>query len=458
MHPLDIISGSPNLYIFGKESNKTNFGGVLFLIYLIVIAFICIYYIIDYTKNEKYIIQFFDHFNFKSRKEIEERKENILFNPNISLKLDISFDLGSEYEKLKLYEPKTGSFIDINTFFSRKIDGLFIDLLYECHNKTCYDYYDSIKDYKYNYYLNLRYEGFLLDHQSNNEPIIRQNDEGNIIFKNHYGFNVNTTTTVIFNWKNIIYTEKKGFLQNDAKYGCEYLETYEQIPFGYLKIIQLFNKTYINLISMEFANNNEHYTEYFRKRISELDLLANILSLIVNFFTGVKFIFSFYSKNFNNFKIIEKILNRQTNIKKEINISSELKDLNNNNFISINDDLNENCINQIKDDENNDEDENNENNYDDNLINNETDMNNKRIKKLKFIDFFLNNFYCCFKNKKQQKIIHICNEIISKYSSIDSIVRNQILIEKLLKDYKLKNDNLNNLENNNLFFQLKNYL
>ena len=98
---------------------------------------------------------------------------------------------------------------------------------------------------KYNYYLNLRYEGFLLDHQSNNEPIIRQNDEGNIIFKNHYGFNVNTTTTVIFNWKNIIYTEKKGFLQNDAKYGCEYLETYEQIPFGYLKIIQLFNKTLI---------------------------------------------------------------------------------------------------------------------------------------------------------------------------------------------------------------------
>ena len=80
------------------------------------------------------------------------------------------------------------------------------------------------------------------------------------------------------------------------------------------------------------------------------------------------------------------------------------------------------------------------------------------MKKLKFIDFFLNNFYCCFKNKKQQKIIHICNEIISKYSSIDSIVRNQILIEKLLKDYKLKNDNLNNFENNNLFFQLKNYL
>ena len=54
------------------------------------------------------------------------------------------------------------------------------------------------------------------------------------------------------------------------------------------------------------------YTEYFRKRISELDIVANILSLIANIFTGVKFIFSFYSNNFNNFKIIEKLLDKKT--------------------------------------------------------------------------------------------------------------------------------------------------
>ena len=52
MHPLDIISGSPNLYIFGKESNKTNFGGVLFLIYLIVIN--CFYmYLLHYRLYQK---------------------------------------------------------------------------------------------------------------------------------------------------------------------------------------------------------------------------------------------------------------------------------------------------------------------------------------------------------------------------------------------------------------------
>ena len=75
MHPLDIISESPNLYILQKESNKTNFGGVLFLIYLILIILIVVYYILDYIENPKYIIQSFSHFNVKSEKEKEERKK-----------------------------------------------------------------------------------------------------------------------------------------------------------------------------------------------------------------------------------------------------------------------------------------------------------------------------------------------------------------------------------------------
>ena len=31
MHPLDLLSESPRFFIFKKEANKTNFGGVLFL-------------------------------------------------------------------------------------------------------------------------------------------------------------------------------------------------------------------------------------------------------------------------------------------------------------------------------------------------------------------------------------------------------------------------------------------
>ena len=57
MHPLDIISQSPNLYLFQKESNKTNFGGFLFLVYLVLIILVLIYYIVDYYRNPSYSIQ-----------------------------------------------------------------------------------------------------------------------------------------------------------------------------------------------------------------------------------------------------------------------------------------------------------------------------------------------------------------------------------------------------------------
>ena len=70
----------------------------------------------------------------------------------------------------------------------------------------------------------------------------------------------------------------------------------------------------------------------------------------------------------------------------------------------------------------------------------------------------MNNFYFCFTKRKQQKIIHICNEIIYEFASIDTLIKNQILLENLIKDYKWNDPSLNNVENNNLFIQLKRYL
>ena len=80
------------------------------------------------------------------------------------------------------------------------------------------------------------------------------------------------------------------------------------------------------------------------------------------------------------------------------------------------------------------------------------------MKKLHFFDFFLNNLYNCCKKQKPQKIIHTCNQIVYKYASIDNLIKNQILMENFLKDYKWNDPSLNNVENNDLFIQLKTYL
>ena len=82
---------------------------------------------------------------------------------------------------------------------------------------------------------------------------------------------------------------------------------------------------------------------------------------------------------------------------------------------------------------------------------------NVKQKTFHFYEFFLNNLYCCFKKKIRQKFIHICNKIVYKYAAVDLIIKNQILIENFMKDYKWDDPELNNIENNDLFIKLKTY-
>ena len=54
MLKLDIISVAPHFSIFKARSNKTNFGGTLFLIYGILLILFAVIYLNDYLTKEKY--------------------------------------------------------------------------------------------------------------------------------------------------------------------------------------------------------------------------------------------------------------------------------------------------------------------------------------------------------------------------------------------------------------------
>ena len=172
---------------------------------------------------------------------------------------------------------------------------------------------------------------------------------------------------------------------------------------------------------------------------------------MANIFTGARIILRFYSNSFNNFKIIEKILNKKPIKKYKIKASSEMNDFDNDKKeISLKDDFKEKFIDDNKKETIDDE------YYEEN--DKESVSDDKRLHKLRFFDFFLNNIYCCFKKQKRQNIINMCNQIVYKYASIDSMIKNQILLENIIKDYKWNNPELNNVENNNLLIQLKSYL
>ena len=60
------------------------------------------------------------------------------------------------------------------------------------------------------------------------------------------------------------------------------------------------------------------YSEYKRRKISLLDVMANIGSLFISLYSCFILVIKYYSNNFDNYKIIQSIINKKTScIQKE---------------------------------------------------------------------------------------------------------------------------------------------
>ena len=205
-----------------------------------------------------------------------------------------------------------------------------------------------------------------------------------------------------------------------------------------------------------FSIDFYHYEEYKRTAKSFWNALANVCSLSMTVLSGFSYVFlNFYSNNFDNYKIIENILyntkpkQEKKENKEEIELSNDFNKTDN-----LIDKKNEdkNIIITKEESEKIDVEDNKE------LID-ENKEDYDRLPKLRFVDFIFNNLYngkLCKINR--QKIIHKCNEILSKYYSIENLLYNQIKLENLYKDYKWNNPSLNKFGNNELIIQLKNLI
>ena len=154
MNYLDFFSDVPKFYILKKESNKTKFGSLLFLIYILLIIFIAVYYIIDYIKNDKYIIESLSITNYFNYNEIEELNKKEKMNPEYEL--GIQFEIDEDYHKLKIVDNNNKQ-IDLGESYlnpisiKRNITDLRFFIKYECEN----DYCENEKD---EYHINKQYK------------------------------------------------------------------------------------------------------------------------------------------------------------------------------------------------------------------------------------------------------------------------------------------------------------
>ena len=463
MHPLDFISDSPTFFILQKESNKTNFGGFLILFYGIGMLLICIYYSLKYINDDKYTFNSITHFNLKSEEEKQERDRNSLYNPNIKFELEIFVKNKTNLsDKMKFYDHKNNHFFNTGkkASFSSNITDFDIYIVYDCETSNCYDYYDYINTLNVSeqyYYLLTDYQGFKLDHQNPEKPIINEENGTDIFFYTINGLKHNYSNVLIFYWQIILYNEKKLFSDNYND-SCGYILDYSTYN-NRLETIEIGGKNYLILNQISINNIYQEYIEYKRTRNSELDLVANIFSLFSNIFFILRIAFKFYSKNFNNYKVIENILSNKLKNNIVKNKKSKNKSLELENFLNENNNVGNNKFMPLSSDIETTEKFLDEKEKDIHIDSNDND-NKINLKKLHFYDFYFNYLYinkCCIKNNAQG-IINSCNKILHKYASIDNIVYNQILLENLFKDYKWNDPKLNNVENNSLFNELKTYL
>ena len=546
MKAIDFLNSSPHYFIFQKESNKTNFGGILFLIFLILMFFISLLYILDYALNEKYEIENYtvDTYEKIDYSQLDKLDFSPEINQEVSFIIKVVFNYyegfyidknelidnfflqyGENYYKgyfCPLYEchnNRGDSFIIFNITKNKIFEKdsnhveMEIKLFYKCNDTNCSNFpYYMIDDFT------IITENFEIHHnesipiitkdcvKSENKGLIEFDHEcdyassGQLSLYQHVQMDLEIAT--------IQYKEKKGIsrlfdklIGNKNEYIITYIENdktncyYSDSPYKKKEgdynsddnenevkdnVLYEYKDKYINNYSnfnrneynFKFNNDNKDnlnssddylfematiytkpsskYQLYKRSFISFLDVIANIGALFSTFNFVFIFLYKFYAINFDNFQIIENILENNNKLNKnqisfnksKIKTQTELTQINleNENMISpliINN-------KEVEKDSNND-------------INEEDRKNINNIEENKVLpkDFYLNNAYFskCRRSKKQD-ILDICNKIVSKYISIDYILSNLMILENLIKDYKWSEPGLNNLEKNKLISEL----
>ena len=225
-------------------------------------------------------------------------------------------------------------------------------------------------------------------------------------------------------------TEQDNVRERDIYIGGKF-QYYDTLKIGY----DYNKKNDLLLFSLKVIGTHDtneiSYDNYIRNKKSFLDILANIFSLCLSLYSGLTSIFSMlYSRNFDKYKILDNIISKQKSNLNKAKMIPLLENKKQNDVIDINK-----------------EDSLLEENFErDNKEQTEILYNENSLPRLRFFDFIYNNIYSeKFCSSQKQNLISKCNDIITKYYSIENIIFNQIILENLIEDYKWNKPELKNV-------------
>jgi len=124
---LDFLSSPPQMYFLRKRTNKTLFGGILFIIYIFIMLNIFIVYTLDFFLNDRYNIRYSLYKNFTENNENNKMEE---LNPHLNFSFDLK-KVSKDLKQLNLSEQfmilgPDWSIIERNSILSRNPDDLSI--------------------------------------------------------------------------------------------------------------------------------------------------------------------------------------------------------------------------------------------------------------------------------------------------------------------------------------------
>ena len=224
MYFLDFISDSPKLFIFQKETNKKNLGGIFCLIYILIVILICIFYINDYLVKEKYDITYkiIDEIMWPGEKE--KRLNSPEYNPILNISFDLKdLDENSLDERFFIINvEKDGSLsrLERNKFYTKNIHFLRLIIGFNCNISDCKDFnISNIEKAPFFYYLYITYDGSVVDHYREESPLWKNNGFTYII--KTYPFSFSNFFFTRLKWEPIFYYEELGIIDKIKRKNSE---------------------------------------------------------------------------------------------------------------------------------------------------------------------------------------------------------------------------------------------
>ena len=473
MYLLDFFSeSSRHNSFYQKEEIKTGLGGFLSIIFLLFFLFISIFYIADYSLNDKYEIQSLTIFNMTTMEEIEKMSEDLDLNPELDFYFELVDWQGNPLStRFELYDLPTSQILERSEdnyyHIKTRVSNLYLSVAYYCDFNEC-----QIEDEdNWNLFLKFRiyYQAFNLTHQDENCPMQKSIDS---YFVRDIPFHMGYPTKTFLTWENIKYKEEKDIFSllnfNKAKkeYIGGYIDSYEEIILDNNQNLIVEGKSKSVIASFSIVNDFHKYIEYTRRKKGKWDIVAKIAALVSITKVILAYLYEFSSNNYYKYKVLENLF---YNKKIKMNFNEPNNDYKGFDF----DDLdNIDIANDNPSNENNNKkiveltksppliDKinikkqsfiNNENiNYDNEIEENKIMKSYPRMN-------FVSYLFCrnCKKYQKNKKLISLCDNILFKYLSVDSVLYNQIIFDNLFKDNKWNEQNLNRIESSELINKSK---